>query len=487
MGRAGTRLKAGSARRGVDALALVRLGAIILFASACGGETPPRPGGPSLLIVSVDTLRADHVSSYGYSRATTPSVDRLAREGALVSTVVAQRAATWPSLTSIMTGTHPRTHGVRRNGEYRASLRATLSESLKHYGFRTAAFLTNMTAARHRGFDHLETWPRPEQGRLRHDEMDSFATSAARHWLRDHVEENAGDRFFLWLHLIGPHHPYLPGADAPRRFDVGYRGDLDGSHETLRGIQRYERVLEPEELAHIVSLYDDEVSLVDERVGEVLDELDSLELADETLVVFVADHGEELYDHDFYFFHANSIYESVLRVPLVMRLPGVVPAGSSIGGVVETVDIAPTTMSLLGLPATETYEGVDLSGFFDVAEGLPLELDEAYSELGPEIHSLRTSRWQYIQNPKGYTSAGVRGPKRAFMGLFSLEAEELYDLRDDAGGRHNVAARHPEVVRALRARLGEWLSDRPSASASGELDPRARAELEALGYLDEDP
>ena len=176
----------------------------ILVAAMAGCRSSPTESGarPNLVIVTVDTLRADHLSAYGYGRRTSPAFDRVAGEGVLFTRAFAHQGSTWPSLTSIMTSMYPGTHGVRRNGIQLEASKQTLAEILKAEGYETAAFLCNMLTAPNRGFDTKETF----ESRRR----DRKATRAALRWLR---QERAGP-FFLWLHLLAPHTPYSP----PRPF-----------------------------------------------------------------------------------------------------------------------------------------------------------------------------------------------------------------------------------------------------------------------------
>ncbi len=453
--------------------------ALLAFALACGGSDERRP---NLLLVSIDTLRADHVSSYGYERATTPAIDRLAAEGVRFENAIVQRGATWPSMTSILTSMYPHSHGVRGQGvELDASVRS-IAEYLSDAGYRTAAFLTNMTSAEHRGFELQQGWGHAHIDPERRARADERATAAGRRWLREHGHEP----FFVWVHLLGPHDPYEPDPPRPRRFDTGYRGELDGARMTTWKIHRQKRALAADELAHIVSLYDEEVAAVDTYVAELLAELDAAGLRDDTLVVLTGDHGEELYEHDFYFFHALSIHGAVLRVPLVMRFPGRLPAGREVAAIVESIDIAPTLFGLLGLPRPESFEGANLEALIADPETADPEAQVAFSELGVGVFSLRTDRWHYIYNPREFSSPGVIESDVGQRGWFSIETEELYDLRADPRETHNLAAARPELASSLRSRLNAWRQPHPSPAKPARLSDDVRAELRALGYLDEE-
>lgn len=445
-------------------------------------ERVKNPTGPiNFVLISVDTLRADHVSAYGYERPTTPRIDRLATQGVRFADSLVPRSETWPALTSILTGTHPRTHGVRTNGLQLDASQKTLIEQLADSGYTTSAFLTNMTTAPNRGIDHLRVWPEPESPQPAHHVADAEATKAARQWLHDHAD----DPFALWLHLLGPHEPYEPDPKLPRRHATGYEGDITASRSMLVRSHRSRRPLEPQELAHIISLYDDEVSAVDTHVGSLIAELDALGLADDTLVVFTADHGEELRDHDFYFLHSYSLARSVLWTPLILRLPNVLPAGLVVDDLVEAVDIAPTVLSLLGLPIPSNTEGVDLSALAKGEGPHPRANPIAYAELGPEIYALQTRRWKYIHNPKKFTSPGTRENGSGYLGFFRIESDELYDLSTDPGEHHNVASRYPEVVSALRKHLVEWKTTGQAPTPAAAMTPESRAELKALGYIED--
>lgn len=444
----------------------------MLLVGGCG-ESAPTPR--SLLLVTVDTLRADHMSCYGYARETSPALDQLAANGVRFRNEIVQRGGTWPSLTSILTSKYPQSHGVRNNGDLLDRSHRTIAEMLQEYGFRTEALLTNMLTAEHRGFDEVVLFgDHAEGGR------DAAATAEAVQWLHDHRD----DRFFLWLHLMGPHDPYLPDPEYRERFDTGYIGPIDGSRALLERIQARKQALPEPELAHIVSLYDADILQVDARIRMVLDVLDEIEIAPDTLVVLSSDHGEELYDHNFYFFHSMSIYESVLHVPLIFSLPGRLPRGRTVDAIVESIDLAPTIFELLGLPIPEGFEGRSLVPLIQAEEDDPARSNVAYSELGPYIRSIRTDRWHYIYNPRQLSSPGSRPGDTGRKGIFSIASEELYDLIQDPEQKRNVVREHPGVTAELRGRVLAWSGSSANRYRPRDLSPKTLEELRALGYVD---
>ena len=444
-------------------LLVLALGLVV----GCGdGHPTVAPDELNVLLITIDTLRVDHISSYDYDRETSPSLDRIAREGVLFRNAIVQRGGTWPSLTSILTSMHPRTHGVRNNGELLAASIPTIAERLQGRGFATAAMITNMGSAPHRGFATKGVFTKSKD-----EDHDVQATQAARRWL----EKPRAERFFLWVHLIGPHDPYVPRRDFFRGFDTGYTGRLDGRRPTLDRIFRKRRELTQAELAHIVSLYDAEIAQVDARIGEIVESVDRLGLASSTLVIVTSDHGEELYDHNHYFFHSSSIYDSLLRVPLIMRLPGTLPEGAVVDAVVQSIDIAPTIFDLLGLPPADGFEGTSLVGRMRAPTGGGEDAGVAFSELNPDVFSIRTDRWHFIQTRHG---------DAVEVGGFRIEGEELYDVRHDPGETRNVVRERNDVAAGLRDRPGAWIAADAGTYRPQALRPEVEAELRALGYVE---
>ncbi|MEJ2086195.1 MAG: sulfatase [Acidobacteriota bacterium] len=431
----------------------------------------------SVILITIDTLRADRLSSYGYSRDTSPRIEALAAQGMVFEQVFAQRGLTWPSLTSIMTSRYPSDHGVRDNGEWLAKSKITLAEILRDADFDTAAFLTNMTNAPHRGFEHLEVFPVDSELASRDRPTDMLATEAAMRWL-----EQVGERrMFLWLHLLGPHAPYSPPSEFAARF-AQVDPSFDGEMETLWEIMSGDREPRPGEIEAIRALYDAEVAFVDQLVGKVLDRVEQLGLADTTLIVFSADHGEELFDRQRYFFHQCSIYDSVLRLPLILRFPQAIEPGLRSDAIVQSVDIAPTIVELLGLAASE-FRGRSLVPLLEQQPAAAEDVEAlAFSELGVDIFSIRTSEWRLITNPNDTRiRAGGRGSTSR---CYRIGETELYDLRADASERRNVADEYPEVVAGLRNQLLRWLQATPQETRRQETIPEETLEeLRALGYL----
>jgi arylsulfatase A-like enzyme len=429
-----------------------------------------QPEGPNLVILTIDTLRADRLGCYGYERNTSPTIDRLAREGTLFKHAYAQRGLTWPSLTSIMTSLYPKTHGVLNNQVPLDGSFITLAEILKNIGYKTGAFLANFYHSPNRGFD---TKKGGEVG-----DLDKAVTHYALDWL-DSINPN-DDKFFMWVHYKNPHDPYEPPKPFTTFFDSTYTGLFDGSRPVLDSIYVNKIDLSERDLFHLNALYDAEIRSSDSYIEKVLAKLEKMGVLENTLIVFASDHGEEMYEHNYYFFHSCSMYEGVLRIPLIMKFPNVIPAGKIVDNQIESIDIVPTVLQLLKAPLRDDFEGRSIiSLLFEDASDL---WHPAFGERAAAIYSIRTPQWKYIYNPDNYHTYCSRSDDDEGEG-YLIAAEELYDMQNDPHEKNNVAAQHREVALELRAQILEWLNTNKRVHKEYELTKEAEERLRALGYI----
>ena len=469
----------------------------------------PPPGSRNVLLVTVDTLRADHLGAYRAQRPTSPRLDAFAGQGVRFDREFSPRSLTWPSLTTILTGQPPRVHGVRRNGDRIRPDQETLPGLLARSGWVTAAFRASFHTQPVPGLD--ADLGSAEPGNW--VERDLRVTRGALEWL----EKNRDRRFFAWLHYIGPHDPYQPAPPFNTLFtDPAYAGPYDGSAESLTQCIVERRDLSKADLDHIVALYDGEVRATDEQFGLVLDALDRLGLRDSTVVVFTADHGEELYQRNHYFFHGCSVYDSTLHVPLAIRAPGRLPAGLVIGHVTESADLAPTLLELAGGPKASAAQGFSLLPLIEAeaqdaktrladvkkvnaeawpraaytATGITLPEDRfldgeriAISEYRDKILILRTAEWRYVHNPEGLNPTSGPYKIRKDDPGYAIGREELYHTATDPLERVNVAAANPELCARFRAALLKWAASRPNAMQDTAVDEKTKEELKSLGYI----
>ena len=422
---------------------------------------------PNVLLVTVDTLRADHLGAYGYARPTSPGIDRLAAGGLLFRHAESVQSATWPALTSLHTSRYPSAHGVIWNGWQLREGIPTLAELLRAKGYDTSAFLTNMTRARHAGFSRLFRARGTHQA-----SMDALATDAA----VEHLGRVADRRFFLWLHLISPHADYAPPPPYDTAFPGPGRSPLTGSMGQLVDLRARGARLADADVARVVGLYDGEVAYADAQVSRLLSALRERGLAERTLVVFTADHGEDLHEHNRYFFHSPSMYSSSLHVPLVLSWPGVLPEGESTDHLASLVDVAPTVLSLLGLASPSSFQGVNLLP----GRKLPARpaRSVAYSETSGRIFGARTAEWRFVYNPEKLHPEAPGGP-------YPIGEVELFDLRSDRREQSDIARGRPDMVERLSGDLLAWKRRHlPEGGAAPQVvDDETREELKALGYI----
>jgi arylsulfatase A-like enzyme/Flp pilus assembly protein TadD len=412
----------------VLAILILTLGVV----GACSREPAQRPPGTvarNVVLITIDTLRADHVGAYGYRRARTPALDALAARGARFDRAFSAAPITLVSHASILTGLYPPGHGARDNGMRMNLETPTLAETLAHQGFSTAAFVAAFPLDRRfgliKGFQtYGDRMPRGPDGKPANERPASVVVDEALAWLGDHRQ----DRFFLWVHLFEPHAPYGNPADP--------------AQARRPAIERY----------------DEDIAEADAQVARLLDALGALR--DNTLVVAASDHGEAFGEHG-EISHSLFTYDTTLRVPLVVAGPGI--RASIIAEAVSLVDIAPTILAQLGAGGMST-DGLDLSPSFG---GTPIPSRTLYAEsFAPlldfgwsPLRTVRVDGWKYIEAPKA----------------------ELYNVRDDPGEATNRLRENGSLASEMARKVSAYESADLSSSAS--MDREARSRLQALGYV----
>ncbi len=480
---------------------------LFLVFAACAGCAPapseprPAPTRPSILIVSIDTLRADHLGCYGYDpydEPVSPSIDAFAAESVRFTSCYAARGQTAPSLCTLMVGKYPSSHGVRDNGMRFAPGQRTLCERRGELGYDTAAFVSRIPAYKNghpaRGVRLLEGGETHPDGRETegHHEADEIVLAKALAWLDGFASRDEQTRapFFAWVHFYGVHKPY----DPPPPHDALFTGDYKGALRPGAKLQwnRVEKAIHSATLDRVplaeadhrfvVGLYDGGIRAVDERVGTLLERLADRGLADETLVVLTADHGEELGEHQLYYFHGNSVYRSTLRIPLLVRWPGVLPRGESFDALAQNVDVVPTILDWLDVELPADLEGVSLAPWLDRDPPADPPRRFAYVEWQDLIWGAWTSSHAYLINPMGVWLRKSPYDEREGSG-FAVGCAELYALAGDPLEQQNVVDLEREAAAELReATLAHRA--RPAALRSWEgAEEGALGELQALGYV----
>ncbi|MBI5118857.1 sulfatase [Candidatus Poribacteria bacterium] len=445
-----------------------------------------RENRPNIVLITLDTLRQDRLGCYGSKSTRTPNLDTLFRDGIGFSNANTCAPITLASHTSILTGLYPTFHGVRDNGLYvlRENV-PTITGALKAGGYRTGAFVSAYVLEKKFGlgrhFDVYDDdfsksilkgieWDVPSNlypgAHNGYERRADEVTKAALEWL----EKNKDQKFFLWVHYFDPHSPYYE-----------YNGDLSSVTGKAPTSQK-EGSFSLEETSRAIKLYDAEVSLMDVWVGNLLRKIEQWGLTGSTLIIAVADHGEGLGEHDYYFEHGGKLYETLLRVPLIVRLPYDGPGGVVIDNLVRTIDIAPTVYDLLGVQPAIKLHGKSLVPLaFGVDSAAP---PDSYAETllpprvgGNELRSLKTEQYKLIYAParNGY---------------------DLYDLLADPAEMNNLvetekkdkdlfAGKYKPLQMDLKKRLDTVIN----TTASGiplipeNLDEEAKKALKSLGYM----
>jgi arylsulfatase A-like enzyme len=457
---------------GLSVAALLALGALAAYlAGRIGARSRPPAAAPgtNVVLISIDTLRADRLSVYGYPRPTSPTLEALARQGVVFDNYFYVGGGTLPSHMSMMTSLYPATHGIDPAHQTRLDdARVTLAEALRGAGYATAAFVDGGWLSAKFGFD---------QGFDLYDDAGvHFAETLPRAetWIRQH----ARSPFFLFLHTYDVHSQWVQRPyDCPGDEELSFAGSPPPSFDGCRdgacaselllkvdtriraGELRGDAYFSPPEVRYISDLYDGCVRYTDRRIGEILGWLVELGIDDRTLVAVTSDHGEELLDHGM-FLHEQGGYEEYAHIPLLLRLPRRALAGKRVAGMAAIVDLMPTLLALAGLPAPAEAQGRSL---------LPAMFEDRTVRNDVHMYSvLRTERWKYFSDER-----------------------RLFNLALDPRETGNLWSARTGKVAALERRVRDLIAQDflhrqglgPGSAAPAVLSPEEIERLRALGYL----
>jgi arylsulfatase A-like enzyme/Tfp pilus assembly protein PilF len=412
------------------------LAALVLASSLTYAAGPP--ARPDVFLITIDTLRADHVHCYGYDKIQTPALDALAKDGIRFMKAFTPSPITNSSHTTILTGLLPSEHGVTDFGIPLSAEHPTWAGILKQAGYRTAAFIgavildsRSLAPGLDRGFDFYDNFPAHPQTKSRWGRVERRGEEVARHaetWLAAHP---SGPRF-VWVHLYDPHDPYAPPAPYSKTYEN--------------------------------NPYDGEIAYADSALGKFVDFLKQRGWYQRAVIVVVGDHGEGLGEHG-EDTHGIFLYDSTTHVPLLIKLPGAEQADSTVAAQVRTTDILPTVLDLLNLSSPAGLDGESLQTLF---ANHPSPERPAFGETDypvrfgwAPLRSLRADGHKYIEAPR----------------------PELYDLSVDPGERTNLYEPWNEPVKKMRAELAEQRAKTPPATSAGAVGAGTIDELRALGYL----
>jgi arylsulfatase A-like enzyme len=424
----------------------------------------------NVVLVSIDSLRADHLGSYGYDRPTSPRLDQLAAEGVRFSAAYATSPWTLPSHASMLTGRYPLSHGAVVFNRRLSPSTPTLATVLGRAGYMTGGFVSFEFLRRgygfHIGFDYFDDFTTAGDAKVQehHRTTGPLLNAQIIPW----IEANADRRFFLFVHYFDVHYNYDPPPPYDTMFDQDYVGP------DLRRFSRNPAIhpaMPKRHLEHLIALYDGEIRLTDGVVGEVIETLDRLGIGPQTLVVVTADHGDEFFEHG-YRGHGTTLYDEVMRIPLLMRWPDGLAAGRVVDTPVSLADLAPTMYELCGVVPPDGIEGQSLVSLL-LGQHMPSRpiYGHLYAPKRPIILAMvRHEHEKYVQD--------LHAPQAA-----------LYDLAVDPGEQRSRF--HERRGHALTGPLLAWLRQQwqahrtlPVAERKGNTDDDHIERLRALGYVD---
>jgi arylsulfatase len=453
------------------------VGAIALLAAialaACAREAPARP---HILLITVDTLRADHLGCYGSDLDLTPNLDRLARESTRFSAAFTPAPFTLGAVSSMLTGLHPQELGIHSNRDVLIAGVPTLASALSRVGYRSGAVVGNYVlrdasgvAAGFERFD--DRFPSAEGVRGAPERTAGDTTDAALEML-DALRLAPRDPVFLWVHYQDPHGPYTPPPGYRERQLARERERAGGTRRLpispgdrgLGAIPRYQALGGADQVAHYRSGYQGEILYTDEAIGRLLDALDSRGILDRAVVVFAADHGEGLGERDYWFAHGEYLNDGQVRVPLLIRTPR---SGAQVRDDVASLqDVVPTLLALAGAEVSGRWRGRDL--FAPEAGTTSRSVYLATLDVSTQ------PRFGVVEGRHKFIAASGPGPSR----------DELFSLGDEST---NLVDREPELAAQLRATLERMRAEMPpKQTRSAPLAEEDRQRLRALGYIHDD-
>jgi len=415
---------------------------------------------PNIILISIDTLRADHLSCYGYPRETSKNIDKLAKEGVIFTEAIAPSPWTLPSHISILTSLYPSFHGVTKVDTALDPNVPILTEHLRRRGFACYAFVSHDFVSEKYGFARgFNRFFFSQEARAR--EVTDFAIKT--------IEGNNRFPFFLFLHYFDPHLDYTPPPPYDKLFDRDYKGKIDGTRDSIEKARR--KGLSKADLNHITALYDGEIAYTDSQLGRLFAKLEETRLIDDTLVIITSDHGEEFLEHGS-FGHGETLYEEMLRVPLIIHFPKGKYVGRRVDVEVSTIDIAPTILAFLNLSPLPGEQGENLLPYLKGKIPPSRFLMSGANKFGPKKHSIRGENHKYILTI--YPPSGAK--------------EEFYNLSSDPKEKKNIIGSKPPLFARMKKELLSFIKRAHRVVGRRmkrriHLDEETKNRLRALGYI----
>jgi len=411
---------------------------------------------PNVILISIDTLRADHLGCYGYPRGTSPTIDAFRREAVLFRTVIASAPSTLVSHASIFTSLAPQHHGATHAKSIPLSPKfVTLAEVMRDGGYRTAAYVAGGQLAPEFGLNQgFESYTTVDE-----DTFDGIVAHST-----PFLEQSKGTPFFLFLHTYETHHPYTPAPEDLKRFEPSPISSLPPSIniELLTEINFGRKRINDADRAHIVNDYDAEIYSMDRGFRRLITVLKRLGLYDNSMIVFTSDHGEEFGEHGMMGWHSHTLYDELLRIPLIVRFPSGMHAGKEVSGMVRGVDIAPIILTTTGVPHPPQFDQFSLATALrrhQVPASAVLLMMESPGPPTDANTGLRTKDWKLV-------------------------GKKLFDLRKDPRELNDIAVKQATVSGGLTVQFYALLRQRPQPNTQSVVPDQETIEmLKSLGYI----
>lgn len=439
-----------------------------LWLGGCGKKEPVKPS--NVILISLDTLRADHLGCYGYQRPTTPTLDKFASEGVLFEDVTSTSPWTLPAHGSMLTGLYPNRHGLKSLHCSLPDDITTLAEVFKQHGFSTAAVVNVYFVSEKYGFDRgFDSFVYIE--RFVDEWRPSKVGDKAIEWLSQQNDKP----FFLFLHYFDVHGDYSSSLNYEKQFVRPYQGIADGTTEQLHRFRDGLVSLNQTDAEHLIDLYDAGIRQLDDGIARLFSCLETKKLLDNSLIIITSDHGEEFLDHGGVL-HSQTQYQELVHIPLIMRGPGI-PRSKRIKQAVSMVDVMPTVLSSFAISEPTSLDGLDLC---------PLWQKKGYQLPARYIFSEASKEKEHPQkfNPKFDIKRAVRHPRYKLHYDKLTKGKKLYDLQNDLQEKFDVASKHPQLVDSMLLQLKDFMSVSKKGIQLPPLSPEEIQKLKSLGYID---
>ena len=452
----------------------------------------------NIILIIADALRPDHLYTNGYKRDTSPNIDNLSKEGTSFLNAYCTLPRTDPTLISIFTGMYPHNHGVRlvHNNKFNSSL-STLPEILQNHDYKTAFMdadaLHEPSLAK--GFNEFNLLKWKIKNKIHRSIYQIFnpenflgATEQYADIAVKWIKKNSNRKFFLCYHPLDLHWPYQPPHPFDNLFDTDYKGNHDfntlANEKLPRGDVIFGNIKLPkEEIDHAIVHYDGGIRYIDTQIGKIFDVVKKIGIEEETLIILTADHGENFGEHNFYFQHGASLYETSIKVPLIFKNPKIIPTNKKIESRVQLTDIVPTLLNILNIPIIDKIDGISL-----------LPLIEGKTNKGRDFIFAESIEEHFKGNKRVYFP-GVKGKWRTMIVdnwkiIYIPHPEnnifEIYNLENDPNEINNLIGKEKEIASIMEKKIMDFVNQQSNEGDADltDLTEKSKKLLRKFGYME---